>query len=156
MALSALVGLERDIRQKSAGLRPYTLAGVSAALFMLVSKYGFVDVLPNGRVVVDPARDRVDEDGIVLSGGAPRRGSHGNLQTMRNLHGLRASCVLATIYQLLRQFFALLCARYAVRRQVDARPATRAGRANGLIRASAADLRLGARHVAARRAAIDT
>jgi putative Mg2+ transporter-C (MgtC) family protein len=38
MALSALVGLERDIRQKSAGLRPYTLAGVSAALFMLVSK----------------------------------------------------------------------------------------------------------------------
>jgi len=54
--LSALVGLEREMRQKSAGLRTYTLVGVSAALFMLISKYGFIDVLSNGRVVVDPSR----------------------------------------------------------------------------------------------------
>jgi len=54
--LSAFVGLEREIKQKSAGLRTYTLVGVSAALFMLVSKYGFNDVLANGRVVVDPSR----------------------------------------------------------------------------------------------------
>jgi putative Mg2+ transporter-C (MgtC) family protein len=54
--LSALVGLEREIRQKSAGLRTYTLVGVSAALFMLISKYGFMNVLENGRVVVDPSR----------------------------------------------------------------------------------------------------
>jgi putative Mg2+ transporter-C (MgtC) family protein len=54
--LSALVGLEREVRQKSAGLRTYTLVGVSAALFMLISKYGFNDVLVNGRVVVDPSR----------------------------------------------------------------------------------------------------
>ena len=49
-ALSALVGLEREIRQKSAGLRTHTLGGVSAALFMLVSKYGFMNILENGRV----------------------------------------------------------------------------------------------------------
>lgn len=54
--LSALVGLERELRQKSAGLRTYTLVGVSAALFMLVSKYGFMDVLDAGRVTVDPSR----------------------------------------------------------------------------------------------------
>lgn len=54
--LSAIVGLERELRQKSAGLRTYTLVGVSAALFMLISKYGFMDVLANGRVVVDPSR----------------------------------------------------------------------------------------------------
>ena len=54
--LSALVGLEREMRQKSAGLRTYSLVGVSAALFMLVSKYGFMDVLENGRIVVDPSR----------------------------------------------------------------------------------------------------
>ncbi len=54
--LSALVGLEREVRQKSAGLRTHTLIGVSAALFMLISKYGFNDVLSNGRVVVDPSR----------------------------------------------------------------------------------------------------
>jgi putative Mg2+ transporter-C (MgtC) family protein len=54
--LSALVGLEREIRQKSAGLRTYTLVGVSAALFMLISKYGFTDVLVAGHVVLDPSR----------------------------------------------------------------------------------------------------
>ena len=54
--LSALVGLEREIRQKSAGLRTYTLVGVSAALFMLISKYGFLNVLESGRVVLDPSR----------------------------------------------------------------------------------------------------
>ena len=54
--LSASVGLERELRQKSAGLRTYTLVGVSAALFMLISKYGFMDVLSAGQVVVDPSR----------------------------------------------------------------------------------------------------
>lgn len=54
--LSALVGVEREIRQKSAGLRTHTLVGVSAALFMLISKYGFNDVLGNGRIILDPSR----------------------------------------------------------------------------------------------------
>ncbi|WP_336947165.1 MgtC/SapB family protein [Asaia sp. BMEF1] len=54
--LSALVGLEREYRQKAAGFRTYTLVGVSAALFMLISKYGFDDVLMPDRVVVDPSR----------------------------------------------------------------------------------------------------
>jgi putative Mg2+ transporter-C (MgtC) family protein len=54
--LSAVVGVEREIRQKSAGLRTYTLVGVGSAAFMLISKYGFSDVLETGRVVVDPSR----------------------------------------------------------------------------------------------------
>lgn len=56
LVLSALVGLEREVRQKSAGLRTHTLVGVGAALFMLVSKYGFTDVLETGRVILDPSR----------------------------------------------------------------------------------------------------
>jgi putative Mg2+ transporter-C (MgtC) family protein len=56
LLLSAAVGLEREIRQKSAGLRTHTLVGVGAALFMLISKYGFNDVLEPGRVIVDPSR----------------------------------------------------------------------------------------------------
>ncbi|MGH6796006.1 MAG: MgtC/SapB family protein [Methylocella sp.] len=56
LVLSALVGLEREMRQKSAGLRVNTLVGVSAALFVLISKYGFTDVLKNGQVIVDPSR----------------------------------------------------------------------------------------------------
>jgi putative Mg2+ transporter-C (MgtC) family protein len=56
LLLSATIGLEREIRQKSAGLRTPTLVGVGAALFMLVSKYGFMDVLVPGRIVLDPSR----------------------------------------------------------------------------------------------------
>lgn len=53
--LASLIGLERELRQKSAGLRTHTLVGVGAALFMLVSKYGFTDVIGAG-VVLDPSR----------------------------------------------------------------------------------------------------
>lgn len=54
--LASLIGLERELRQKSAGLRTHTLVGVGAALFMLVSKYGFSDVLTEGQIVLDPSR----------------------------------------------------------------------------------------------------
>lgn len=54
--LSAAIGLEREIRHKSAGLRTYTIIGTSAAIFMLISKYGFMNVLDDGRVVLDPSR----------------------------------------------------------------------------------------------------
>jgi putative Mg2+ transporter-C (MgtC) family protein len=56
LLLSSLIGLEREIRQKSAGLRTHTLVGVGAALFMLISKYGFNDVLATGRIILDPSR----------------------------------------------------------------------------------------------------
>ena len=56
LVLSAVIGLEREIRQKSAGLRTHTLVGVGAALFMLVSKYGFTDVLQPRLVILDPSR----------------------------------------------------------------------------------------------------
>jgi putative Mg2+ transporter-C (MgtC) family protein len=56
LLLSSLIGLEREMQQKSAGLRTHTLVGVGAALFMLVSKYGFTDVLSPGQVVLDPSR----------------------------------------------------------------------------------------------------
>jgi hypothetical protein len=48
--LSALIGLEREIRQKSARLRTYTLVGVASALIMLVSKYGFMNILLSDRI----------------------------------------------------------------------------------------------------------
>lgn len=56
LLLSGLIGAEREVRQKSAGLRTHTLVGVGAALFVLVSKYGFTDVLEPSRVVLDPSR----------------------------------------------------------------------------------------------------
>ncbi|MBO0802160.1 MAG: MgtC/SapB family protein [Nocardiopsaceae bacterium] len=54
--LSALIGLERELKQKAAGLRTHTVVGVAAALIMLVSKYGFTDVLVPDHIVLDPSR----------------------------------------------------------------------------------------------------
>jgi putative Mg2+ transporter-C (MgtC) family protein len=54
--LTALIGVEREIQGKSAGLRTQTIVGTAAALILLVSKYGFQDVVVNGLVEVDPSR----------------------------------------------------------------------------------------------------
>jgi hypothetical protein len=53
--LTSLIGLEREIQGKSAGVRTQTIGGTAAALILLVSKYGFTDVLQDGLVVVDPS-----------------------------------------------------------------------------------------------------
>jgi putative Mg2+ transporter-C (MgtC) family protein len=54
--LTSLIGLERTIQGKSAGLRTQTIVGTSAALILLISKYGFGDVLKSGAVELDPSR----------------------------------------------------------------------------------------------------
>jgi putative Mg2+ transporter-C (MgtC) family protein len=43
LVLSTTIGLERELRQKSAGLRTYTLVGLGSALFLLVSEFGELD-----------------------------------------------------------------------------------------------------------------
>ncbi len=42
--LGGLIGLERSIRSKEAGIRTHCIVSLSAALFMLLSKYAFMDV----------------------------------------------------------------------------------------------------------------
>jgi putative Mg2+ transporter-C (MgtC) family protein len=54
--LASLIGLERELRGKSAGLRTQSIVGTTAALLLLVSSYGFQDVLRPGAVVLDPSR----------------------------------------------------------------------------------------------------
>jgi putative Mg2+ transporter-C (MgtC) family protein len=57
--LSSLIGLERELRQKNAGLRTHTLVGVGAAVFTIVSKFGFGDVVSEGTVTsIRPASRR--------------------------------------------------------------------------------------------------
>src|SRR5436190_2003739 len=49
--LSSIIGFEREIRQRSAGLKTHTLVGVGAALFTLAGRFGFSD-----GAAVDPSR----------------------------------------------------------------------------------------------------
>jgi putative Mg2+ transporter-C (MgtC) family protein len=55
LLLSSAIGIERELRQKSAGLRTHTLVGLGSALFMLVSQYGFADAV-TGDIDLDPSR----------------------------------------------------------------------------------------------------
>ena len=52
--LGAAIGFEREVRNRSAGIRTHTLVGLGAALFTIAGAYGFRDIEhgPN----VDPAR----------------------------------------------------------------------------------------------------
>jgi putative Mg2+ transporter-C (MgtC) family protein len=52
--LCGAIGLERESRDQAAGLRTHILVGVGAALFTLVSAYGFSGSAPGARV--DPTR----------------------------------------------------------------------------------------------------
>lgn len=53
--LSGIIGLERELRQKSAGARTHILVGLGSALFTLVSAYGFAHLLGD-EVILDPSR----------------------------------------------------------------------------------------------------
>ncbi|HET9214640.1 MAG TPA: MgtC/SapB family protein [Gaiellaceae bacterium] len=56
--LTGVIGLERELRERAAGLRTHMLVGVGSALFTIVSAYGWGDFgfsTPQG-VVFDPTR----------------------------------------------------------------------------------------------------
>lgn len=53
--IGALIGLEREKCFKEAGLRTHFLVAIGSAVFMLVSKYAYFDVLADD-VILDPSR----------------------------------------------------------------------------------------------------
>jgi putative Mg2+ transporter-C (MgtC) family protein len=55
-ALGGAIGLERELRERQAGLRTHLVVCLGAALFTLVSAYGFEGIVSAGRVVADPTR----------------------------------------------------------------------------------------------------
>jgi putative Mg2+ transporter-C (MgtC) family protein len=56
--LGGAIGMERELRERQAGLRTHLLVSVGSALFTLVSAYGFREFLVHGGSVVraDPTR----------------------------------------------------------------------------------------------------
>lgn len=51
-----MVGIERERKNQMAGLRTYMLVCVGSALTIIVSAYGFMDVLRADNIVLDPSR----------------------------------------------------------------------------------------------------
>lgn len=60
LALAAIfggtIGLERERKDWAAGLRTHMMVSVGAALTMMVSAYGFAEVLGTPNIVLDPSR----------------------------------------------------------------------------------------------------
>lgn len=59
LLLGGIIGVERTHRQKEAGIRTHCMVALASALFMIVSKYAFLDVVEIGAVGgkgVDPSR----------------------------------------------------------------------------------------------------
>ena len=54
--LGAVVGLDREYRAKEAGYRTHFLVSLGSALIMVVSQYGFQDVILENSVSLDPSR----------------------------------------------------------------------------------------------------
>lgn len=55
-AMGVLIGLEREYRAKEAGYRTHFLVALGSALMMIVSQYGFTEVLKTDLIRVDPSR----------------------------------------------------------------------------------------------------
>ena len=51
-----IIGLDREYREKEAGFRTHFLVSLGSALMMIVSQYGFSEILPHDGVSIDPSR----------------------------------------------------------------------------------------------------
>jgi putative Mg2+ transporter-C (MgtC) family protein len=54
--LGGLVGLERERLEWAAGMRTHALVSLGSALFMVVSIFGFSDILDKQHIILDPSR----------------------------------------------------------------------------------------------------
>ncbi len=54
--LGTVIGLDREYRAKEAGYRTHFLVSLGSALIMIVSQYGFQDIIQQDNVSLDPSR----------------------------------------------------------------------------------------------------
>ena len=66
--LGGVIGWDREYRAKEAGLRTHFLVALGSALIMIVSQYGFADVLAKPGYGLDPSRVAAQVDTIGQTG----------------------------------------------------------------------------------------
>lgn len=54
--LGAIIGLEREQRERGAGMRTLALVSLGSALFTIISAYGFLSLLTIAHTTIDPTR----------------------------------------------------------------------------------------------------
>ena len=90
-ALGAVVGIERERHEWAAGLRTHMLVCLGAALAIIVSAFGFRDVLGTPAVVLDPSRIAA---GVISGIGFLGAGTIIFLERENVIHGLTTAAGL--------------------------------------------------------------
>ncbi|MGL4450047.1 MAG: MgtC/SapB family protein [Sarcina sp.] len=86
--LSGLIGYEREFRSKDAGLRTHILVGSGSALIMIVSQYGFFEII-QANIRVDPSRIAAQVvSGIGFLGAGVIFKEHGSIKGLSTAAGL--------------------------------------------------------------------
>lgn len=86
--LGAFVGFERESRSKEAGLRTHMLVCIGSALIMLVSQYGFFEIIQK-YINVDPSRIAAQVvSGIGFLGAGVIFKEHGSIKGLSTAAGL--------------------------------------------------------------------
>ncbi|MEZ7522563.1 MgtC/SapB family protein [Burkholderia vietnamiensis] len=109
-ALGSVIGFERERLSWAAGLRTHMLVCVGSTLIMIVSAFGFADVLGREHVVLDPSRiaaQVVSGIGFLGAGSILLRGEIvRGLTTAASLWSV-ATIILAGIKPLERRYFTV-------------------------------------------------
>lgn len=84
-----IVGIERQQRNKVAGTKTHVLIALAASLMMIISKYGFLDMLATEGVTYDASRVAagIAAGAIFLSGGIIFIGKRGNVSGLTTAAG---------------------------------------------------------------------
>lgn len=86
--LAGLIGYEREFRSKDAGLRTHILVGVGSTVIMIVSQYGFFEIIQTN-IRVDPSRIAAQVvSGIGFLGAGVIFKEHGSIRGLSTAAGL--------------------------------------------------------------------
>ncbi|MBV4415654.1 MgtC/SapB family protein [Clostridium tyrobutyricum] len=90
--LGSLIGFERRSHYKEAGLRTHFVVALGSALIMIVSKYGFMDLINTQSVSLDPSRVAAQVvSGIGFLGAGTIIVEHQNVRGLTTAAGLWAT-----------------------------------------------------------------
>lgn len=99
MLCGGIIGIERQQRIKVAGTRTHMMISMAAALMMIISKYGFLDVIGTSGVSWDVSRIAASIiTGIGILGGIIITGKQGHVSGTTTAAGLMATIAIGMAF----------------------------------------------------------
>ena len=117
--LGGLIGVERELREREAGLRTHLLVSLGSAAFTIVGAYGFHDFIASGEAVVrtDPTRiaaQIVTGIGFLGAGAIIKRSDEGQVEGLTTAAGIWLTAAIGVAAGMGREASAILSAALAL------------------------------------------